>query len=42
MMQEGGSASLISWSALLWLTAILDADAMQDDSKGIKAELARA
>jgi hypothetical protein len=36
MMQEGGTASLFSGIALLWVTAKLDAEGVQDDSKGIK------
>jgi hypothetical protein len=36
MMQEGGAASLFSGIALLWVTAKLDAEGVQVDSKGIK------
>jgi len=42
MMQEGDAASLFSGIALLWVTAQLDAEGVRDDSKGIKADVARA
>jgi len=40
MMQEGGTASLFSRIALLWVTPKLDAEGIQDDSKGINVRVA--